>query len=157
MFLDVQDNTKCFCALQAATAASVPEALPWLATNPFRVIALSADWGLILQVVAWMKTRPAQKMYTRQIDLPGVDTKFIELHAGVLAELFDLVANRPMEEVPTAPTDFHAKFGFLREPPRVRFRVLDPQFISHLCRINLMSNLTRKASPLCNCRSNVSS
>jgi hypothetical protein len=126
LFLEVQDDAKCFRALQAVTAALVPEVLPWLGANPFRVIALNADWGLILQVVAWMKTRPAQKIYTRQIDLPGVDTKFIELHAGVLAELFELVTDRSIEEMPTELTDFHAKFGFLREPPRVRFRVLDP-------------------------------
>jgi len=100
--------------------------VPWIGENPFRVIALNADWGLILQVVAWMKTRPAQKIYTRQIDLPGVDTKFIELHAGVLAELFELVTDLPIEKLSPESTDFHARFGFLREPPRVRFRVLDP-------------------------------
>ena len=126
LFLNVEDDAERFCALQAATAALVPEAVPWIGENPFRVIALNADWGLILQVVAWMKTRPAQKIYTRQIDLPGVDTKFIELHAGVLAELFELVTDLPIEKLSPESTDFHARFGFLREPPRVRFRVLDP-------------------------------
>jgi hypothetical protein len=125
LLLKVQDNAERFRVLHAVTAAAVPEILPWLQANPFRVIELNSDWRLILQVVAWMKTRPVQKIYIRQIDLPGIDTKFIERHAVVLAELFELVTNRSMEDMPDKPTDFHAKFGFLREPPRVRFRVLD--------------------------------
>ena len=31
-------------------------------------------------------------MYLRQIDVPGVDTKFIERHKGVLTELLDAAA-----------------------------------------------------------------
>ena len=29
-------------------------------------------------------------MYLRQVDVPGVDTKFIERHKGVLTELLDV-------------------------------------------------------------------
>ena len=35
-------------------------------------------------------TNPRPNIYLRQVDLPGLHTKFIEAHRGVLAELLDL-------------------------------------------------------------------
>ena len=37
----------------------------------------------------WIEQRQAPGMYLRQVDVPGVDTKFIERHKGVLTELLD--------------------------------------------------------------------
>jgi len=65
--------------------------------------------------------------YLRQVDVPGVDSKFIEAHRGVLTELLDLAL--PPEVVETHATgvaQFTRRFGFLDKPVRIRFRLLDP-------------------------------
>lgn len=100
---------------------------PWLAKRPLRVLALAEDWPQLLAIVGWMRNHPRPGIYLRQIDLPGVHTKMIEGHRGVLAELFDLVL--PGEDVDASHTGisgFCRRYGFLDKPSRVRFRVLDP-------------------------------
>ena len=53
--------------------------------------------------------------------MPGVDTKFIERHKGVLTELLD--AQLDPSRVEAAAPDFAVRYGFLRRPGYVRFRV----------------------------------
>jgi hypothetical protein len=60
-------------------------------------------------------------MYLRQVDAPGVDTKFIERHKGVLAEL--LGAQLDPSRVAAGVSDFAGRYGFLRRPGYVRFRM----------------------------------
>ena len=55
------------------------------------------------------------------VDVPGVDTKFIERHKGVLTELLD--AQLDPSRVEAAAPDFAVRYGFLRRPGYVRFRV----------------------------------
>jgi hypothetical protein len=74
-----------------------------------------------------MRSRPQPKIYTRQIDLLNVDSKFIETHTAVLSELFDLVLDpESIDETYSGTTHFHLRYGFLNKPGRIRFRVLDP-------------------------------
>jgi hypothetical protein len=64
------------------------------------------------------------------VDLPGLNTKFIEAHRGVLAELLDLVL--PSEVVDSSRSgsrQFAARYGFLDKPVLIRFRVLDPEIM----------------------------
>ena len=60
-------------------------------------------------------------MYLRQVDVPGVDTKFIERHKGVLSGLLD--AQLDPSRIDAAAPDFTARYGFLRKPSYVRFRM----------------------------------
>jgi hypothetical protein len=63
-------------------------------------------------------------VYLRQVDVTGVDTKFIETHASLLLELLDRVL--PPEAVhPAAGRHFEARYGLLFKAPSVRFRILD--------------------------------
>lgn len=125
--LQGHDEADIFLALHAATSSALPELLPWLEADPLRAISLNASWLRLLQVAEWMKARPPHKVYIRQVDLPGIDSKFIEQHTSVLAELFDLVTTASSTDQPhRVASDFHTKYGFLREPVRIRFRILDP-------------------------------
>jgi hypothetical protein len=66
-------------------------------------------------------------VYLCQVDVPGVDSKFIEAHRGVLTELLDVAL--PPEVVKPAAIgvgQFARRFGFLDKPVRIRFRLLDP-------------------------------
>jgi hypothetical protein len=102
-------------------AACGTRLIPWLTGHPMRALRLADAWGRLLATVRWIEQRQVPGMYLRQVDVPGVDTKFIERHKGVLAELLDVQLD-PSRVVPAAP-DFAGRYGFLRRPGYVRFRV----------------------------------
>jgi len=115
-----------FAAQVSATREANPGLLPWLEKRPLQALALADEWPQLLAVVAWLSDHPRPRIYLRQVDLPGVHSKFIEAHRGVLAELLDLVL--PAEAVDISKTgisQFSARYGFLEKPTRIRFRVLD--------------------------------
>ena len=88
--LGVRAQVRRFRILADATAASCPRLLPWLTRRPMQLLKLADRWDKLLATVRWIDERQSPGMYLRQVDVPGVDTKFIERHRGVLAELLDL-------------------------------------------------------------------
>ena len=116
-----------FTALWQQTAASQPALLPWLMRRPLLLLELADRWDRLLAIVAWLQAHPRPGIYLRQVDIVGVDSKFIETHKGVLSELLDLA--RPPEAINAAASGtarFAQRFGFLEKPVRIRFRLLDP-------------------------------
>ncbi|MEX2480800.1 MAG: DUF3322 domain-containing protein [Gammaproteobacteria bacterium] len=110
----------------ALTRAACPALETWLARRPLRALELADDWPRLLAVVRWMVEHPRPGLYLRQVDVPGVHSKFIEAHRPVLAELLDLTL--PVDAIATAETGatrFAARYGFRDKPTGVRFRVLD--------------------------------
>ena len=102
-------------------AARGTRLVPWLTARPMRALRLADDWDRLLATVRWIEQRQAPGMYLRQVDAPGVDTKFIERHKGVLTELLD--AQLDPSRVVVGAADFAERFGFRRRPGYVRFRV----------------------------------
>lgn len=105
----------------------MPVLQPWLLRRPLRSLELEGAWPQLLAVVEWCSKHPQPGTYLRQADVPGVHTKFIETHRGVLGELLDLAL--PPESVDqrfTGVAGFARRYGFLDKAPRVRFRMLDP-------------------------------
>lgn len=117
---------------QVALARQVnPALLPWLEKKPFQALELAGDWPRLLAVVDWSGAHPRPRVYLRQVDIPGVHSKFIEAHRAVLADLLDLVL--PAGNVDAAKTgvaQFAARYGFLEKPTRIRLRILDPDIQS---------------------------
>jgi hypothetical protein len=103
-------------------AAHGTRLVPWLTSHPMRALRLADDWDRLLATVKWIEQRQAPGMYLRQVDAPGVDTKFIERHKGVLTELLD--AQLDSSRVAAGVSDFAGRYGFLRRPGYVRFRVV---------------------------------
>jgi len=95
--------------------------VPWLTGHPMRALRLADQWDRLQATVRWIEERQAPGMYLRQVDVPGVDTKFIERHKGVLTELLD--AQLDPSRVKADAPDFAGRYGFLRKPGYVRFRV----------------------------------
>jgi len=119
---------RAFAELMSFTRQQQPGLIPWLQCQPRRALALAGDWPRLLAIVAWVQAHPRPGLYLRQVDLPGVHSKFIEAQRGVLAELLDLVL--PGDAVDTAARgagQFAARYGFRDKPLRVRLRFLDPQ------------------------------
>jgi hypothetical protein len=107
------------------TAEHSPRLAEWMRANPIRALTHRADWAKLVATVRWVDAHPSAGMYLRQVDVPGVDTKFIERHRAILGELLDV--QLPAERVDqTRPrSDFAGRYRFLRKPEYVRFRVLD--------------------------------
>jgi hypothetical protein len=117
-----------FDSLLAETRLKHPLILPWLAKYPLRALDLDDAWSQLLDVIAWLQTHPRPGIYLRQVDLPGIHSKFIEDHRTVLSELLDHCL--PAEAIDLSArgaSQFERRFGFLDKPVRVRLRVLDPR------------------------------
>lgn len=116
-----------FSAQVATTRQTHPALMPWLEKRPLQALELSVEWSRLLAVVTWVVEHPRPGIYLRQVDLPGVHSKFIELHRSVLAELLDLALPADAVDISkTGISQFPTRYGFLEKPTRVRFRVLDP-------------------------------
>jgi hypothetical protein len=117
-----------FQALADATLARFPQLKEWLARRPLTALDHADDWERILAILAWFSARPRPQLYLRQLDIEGVDTKFIETRKGLLTELFDRVL--PPEAVDArfiGARGFEPRYGLTAKPALVRFRLLDPR------------------------------
>ncbi|MDB5846436.1 MAG: hypothetical protein JWP29_188 [Rhodoferax sp.] len=114
-----------FAAQIDATRQRQPLLLPWLERRPMTALALADAWDRLLAVVAWLQAHPRPGIYLRQVDIAGVDSKFIETQRSVLSELLDLAL--PTEAIDTTATGaspFARRYGFTDKPLRIRFRLL---------------------------------
>ena len=119
-------EAQAFTQLWRRTAAAQPLLLGWIRHRPLLTLELADRWERLLAVVAWLQDNPRPALFLRQVDVPGVDSKFIEAHRGVLADLLD--AALPSEAIEVSETGvarFARRYGFLDKPERVRFRLLD--------------------------------
>jgi hypothetical protein len=106
------------------TRETEPGLLDWVASHPMRTLRYEGDWQWILGTVTWLNDERHSGLYLRQIAVPGVDTKFIEQHRGLLADLLDAHPHgRPAD--PAKPRgEFAARYGFRGKPDQIRFRFL---------------------------------
>lgn len=102
--------------------AVAPELHSWVIDKPMRALAHEAEFDRLLACVRWVADNADRDRYLRQVDVQGVDTKFIERHRGILSELVDLVIDPADREA----RDFAARYGFRDKPSRLRIRILDP-------------------------------
>lgn len=119
-------DAKRFNSIVALTRDRQNDLLPWLAEHPLKALQFVDQWPVILDLVVWMQNHHRPGIYLRQVDVPGVDSKFIEANRGVLTELFDLVL--PPSAIDTRATgvkQFCRRYGFRDKPQLVRFRILD--------------------------------
>jgi hypothetical protein len=118
--------------IHAFDAVLAQQIWPWLIKRPLTAQDLGNDWPRLLAVLSWLQTHPRPGIYLRQVDLPGVDSKFIESQRGVLSELLDLCL--PPEAIDlhaTGLNGFCRRYGFKDKPLRIRLRVLDAALAIH--------------------------
>jgi hypothetical protein len=116
-----------FTGLVAATRARRPELLDWLEGKPHKALALAQEWGRLLDVVDWIEAHPRSNLYLRQVDIPGVDSKFIEAHRGVLSQWLDRVLpSDAIDQAFVGVGGFARRYGFRVKPECIRLRMLDP-------------------------------
>ncbi len=118
-----QAEAEIFDTLARETVARFPALRTWIARKPLAIVAHAAEWSRALAVLDWFVAHPCSGFYLRQLDIAGVDTKFIETRRGLLAELLDQLLP-PTSSDQVAPS-FEHRFGLRGRPALVRLRVLD--------------------------------
>ncbi|WP_426117430.1 DUF3322 domain-containing protein [Massilia sp. PWRC2] len=116
-----------FEQLAADTLSHFPQLRPWLARRPLTVLEHAEHWPRMLAILRWFVSHPQPGIYLRQLDIVGVDSKFIEARKGLFTELLDLVL--PADAIAqdaVGARQFEARFGVLAKPALVRMRILDP-------------------------------
>jgi hypothetical protein len=120
-------DARAYQVLLADTLQRQLALLPWLRSQPLRALALAEVWPQLLDVVAWLQARPRPGIYLRQVDLPGIHSKFIEAQRGILCELLDLtLPPDTIDTMASGAAQFSRRYGFRDKPLRVRLRFLDP-------------------------------
>ena len=121
-----------FTELVRSTRARQPVLLPWLEKRPHVALGLEQELQRLFSVIDWLQAHPRPGIYLRQVDIAGVDSKFIESHRGVLAELLDLALPAEAIEWPATGVDqFCQRYGFTDKPLRIRLRWLEPSTAGH--------------------------
>ncbi|QAY59514.1 hypothetical protein ET475_05610 [Microbacterium protaetiae] len=113
--LGVADDAEAFRRL-VAEASEVRAAQEWALAHPRAAIPLSASWQPLLAAYRWLDGHRGSGRYLRQVDAPGVDTKFIEQHRAPLADMLG---------VSGSAAGFVRGLGLAAKPAMVRLR-FDP-------------------------------
>lgn len=113
--------------LMERTRSSLPAVLPWVATHPRQAMAHQEVWDQALATVRWIAEHDTSSRYVRQIDVEGVDTKFVERHRKLLDELLVQVLPEDRIDRHYPPANLAGRFRFRQKPAYVRFRLLTPQ------------------------------
>ncbi|CUI07216.1 DUF3322 domain-containing protein [Massilia antarctica] len=122
-----QAEARRFDQITAATVGAFPQLADWLARRALVVLEQSEAWARILAILEWFAAHPRPGLYLRQLDIEGVDSKFIETRKALLTELLDLVLPAgAIDPKATGARQFEARYGLLSKPALLRFRVLDP-------------------------------
>lgn len=126
-FIGKQRLAGAFEALCRRIVRDLPDLEPWLARKPLIALQHEKNWTGLLAVLTWLRDHPRPGIYIRQLEITGIDTKFIERHKKVLTELLDSVLPAAaIDHSATGVAGFEQRYGFLSKPAQIRFRLLDP-------------------------------
>jgi hypothetical protein len=125
--LEIASQVAQFDHLLTATKRRAPRLVDWISAYPLRLLDVAADWDRIIDTVLWIDNHCDRQLYLRQVDVPGVDTKFIEGRRPLLSDLLDLQLEPKRIGQTTPRTAFEARYGFRRRPLYLRLRSLDPE------------------------------
>lgn len=112
-----------FLELARPLGAEWPVLQEWIGKYPHKVLAVGGDWSGILAVLNWFSNHLRCGLYLRQLDIPGIDTKFIEQRKGLLTELLNIIL--PDEAIDHNAPSFELRYGLQVKPVQVRLRLLD--------------------------------
>ena len=116
-----------FAELSRLILDRFPELHDWLARYPLRALEQAEHWPKVLAVLDWFRAHPQSGIYLRQLDIAGVDSKFIEQRRGLLGELLDRVLQAAVLDAEARGVrGFSRRYGLRDKPLLVRLRILDP-------------------------------
>ena len=118
------------------TLIKFPKLQPFLLSKPNLVILYDTVWVQILRVCDYFLSNPNPNLYIRELDIEGVDTKFIESHKKILDMFLSALLELPLAKL--AQNGFEKKYNLKYDLPTIRFRILDKNlYIYNLSDISL--------------------
>lgn len=116
-----------FEQLAEALLSEFPSLRDWLMRRPLEALRRADEWPQLKAILRYFQGHPRPGLYLRQLDIPGVDTKFVEKRRGLIAELLDAVLPPDaIDLMAGGVTGFEQRFGLASRPVMLRFRMLDP-------------------------------
>lgn len=116
-----------FERLAAEWLAEFPELTDWLKAHPLKALEQRHEWPRLRAVLEYFRARPRPNLYLRQLEIPGVDSKFIERHRHLIGDWLDAVLpETAIDSTATGRRGFNQRYGLRDKPALVRFRILDP-------------------------------
>jgi hypothetical protein len=109
------------------TEAAMTTLVPWVVAHPLKAVEHHSIWGELLATVTWITTNSTEVLYLRQIDVEGLDTKFVDHHRKLLDELLTAVLPEHRIDPEYSAADFARRFRFRPKPAYTRLRLLNPQ------------------------------
>ncbi|NOR80094.1 MAG: DUF2399 domain-containing protein [Methyloprofundus sp.] len=131
VFLRYLAKTAEFVQFQALAQQSLAQdslLLDWLVRSPFKVMQYAEVWPQLLVVCRYFEAHPQPGCYIRQLDIKGVDSKFIEQHKSILSELLTqtLAGSSYQADITGLKNNgFERRYGLLYDQPLIRLRILD--------------------------------
>jgi hypothetical protein len=122
--LGVHAAVRTFMGLLDTTRRRAPAIADWMVVKPMEVLGHQGEWIRLVDTVLWIDAHVCPDMYLRQVDVPGVDTKFIERHRTILAALLDRQLPEHRVDRTRPSSDFAGRYLFRPKPAYVRFRRL---------------------------------
>jgi hypothetical protein len=123
------DEAERFRALCDVTLETRPELVTWLTRKPLVALENAGDWQRIMAVLKWFRGHVRSGLYLRQLDIAGVDTKFVEARKVLLTELLDIVLPADLlDATAIGSRNFEQRYGLASKPSQIRFRILDRRF-----------------------------
>ncbi|MGC8529646.1 MAG: Wadjet anti-phage system protein JetD domain-containing protein [Leptospirillia bacterium] len=116
-----------FLAAAKTMVAAFPELESWVLERPLELSSCQDDVDRLLRVLTHFRSRSLSGLYLRQLDIPEVDTKFIERRKSLISSLLDRIL--PPERIHPGHgggRGFALRYGLREKPSLVRFRLLDP-------------------------------
>ncbi len=116
-----------------------PNLEPIFKEKPQLLMENNKVWEQLLTVCDYFVTHPMPNCYIRELDIEGIDTKFIENHKKILDTLLCTILDQ--EPTRLAQNGFEKRYGLKYDLPTIRFRILDEAlYISGLSDISLPLN-----------------
>jgi len=129
-FIQKKKEFDLFQQLSKQTLHDFPSLNDWLYQHPHQLLKHADIWLQLIDVCRWFCQHPQPKLYIRELDIEGVDSKFIERHRGVLSELLSIVLPQKAVNISViglSKHGFERRFGLKYDQPLIRFRYLSKQ------------------------------
>lgn len=85
------------------------------------------DFECVVKFITWLAGHPRSNLYSRQLPISGIDSKWIEGHTRVLRSLVGALRNDG-----TVTANFYEDCGLRTPPSLVRVRILDANLRTYL-------------------------
>lgn len=121
--IDKRKDWQLFCEITQMLLHEWDNLRDWIVAKPFQIFDVAQNRDKVLAVLRWFCEHEDRHLYLRQLDIEGVDTKFIEQHKSLLAQMLDILL--PQGQIDETTKNFENRYGLKSKPALVRFRLLD--------------------------------